>query len=133
MPPWIWIPFLAFAVGIGVYATRSSRSFLRRRAPDQDRWRRLYPHELPRALATLEAICHSFGLRPDDVYRLEPTDRLYDIYAAAYRLQGVDALEFESLAQKLIDDFGIPEERAQQLGSATVEQVLSWTSSHAHT
>ena len=134
MSAWLWIPLLVFAAGIGIYANRASYAYLRGRGPDRQRWQRLYPGELPCVLATLEAIRDCFGLRADDVYRLDPSDRLYDIYSAADRLQGVDALEFESLAQKLVDDFGVPEERAyQQLGSATVEQVLSWTRSAQNT
>jgi hypothetical protein len=134
MSAWLWVPLLVFAAGVGIYANRASYAYLRRREPDRQRWQRLYPGEVPRVLATLEAIRDCFGLRADDVYRLEPGDRLYDIYSAAYRLHGIDALEFESLAQKLVDDLGVSEERAsQQLGSATVEQVLLWTRSTQNT
>ncbi len=129
----LWLPLLVFCIAVGIYANRASYAYLRGRTPERERWLRLYPQELPRVLATLDAIRECFGLRRDDVYRLQPSDRLYDIYPAAYRLQGIDACEFESLAQKLVDGFAVPEERVQQLGSATVEDVLSWTREHQNT
>lgn len=133
MSAWLWIPLIAFAVGIGLYANRASYTFLRGRTPDRQRWQRLHPDDLSRVLGVLEAIRECFGLRRDDIYRMQPADRLYDIYSGAYRLQGIDALEFESLAQKLIDEFGVSEQQTERLGSATIADVLDWTRGHAHT
>ena len=133
MSLWIWLPIVLVVGGIAAYAVRPSHAYLRHRTPDRERWQRLYPDGDPNVMTTLKVIGESFGLRPDDIYRLEPDDRLYDIYSAAYRLQGVDALEFESLAQTLVDRFGISEDRIAQLGSATVSDVLAWTHSALQT
>jgi hypothetical protein len=112
----------------------SSRAYLRNRAVDYDRWRRLYPEsQLAHVLDVLAGLCHSFLLRNDDVYRLKPSDRLRDIYHAAYPHAFADALEFEVLALFLEDSFQVPRDRCDQLYQATVGEVIAWTIEHKPT
>jgi len=109
-----------------------SHAYLIARAPDLERWARLYPaDQLPLVLHTLSVIRDSFLLRAMDVYHLEPEDLLRNIYAAAYPRKGPDALEFENLATALEEDFGVPQiVVAQGLWNASVSEVITWTIEH---
>jgi hypothetical protein len=103
------------------------------RVPAPDRWQKLYPPEQqPRVLAVLDCLCDSFLLRSDDRFRLQPSDRLRDLYAAAYPNGGADTLEFEHLRLALTEEFRVPEQRMELLLDATVSDVLSWCLSQSN-
>jgi hypothetical protein len=75
-------------------------------------------------MEVLTTLATAFNLRPDDPFRLLPSDRLLDIYKAAYPKGGADSLEFEWLAEDLQEVYGVPERECSKLVHATVEQVI---------
>ena len=97
------------------------------RAPDEERWGQLYPPEdVGFVREVLHAIREAFLLRDGDEARLEPTDRLIDIYGAAYPLRGgPDALEFEILSWELHRRFSVSEEALTNLTDMTVKDVIA--------
>jgi len=135
-PIWAWwlsLGILAVAVAWSSYSSyRPSYEYLRDRPVDRGRWSRAFSAEhMPLVLDVLGDIRDSLALRKDDVDRLRPTDRLFDIYRAANPSQWQpDALEFETLWRDLLDRFHVPESELQTLTGWTVGQVIEACIAH---
>ena len=128
---WIHTPIAALAIGLVAAVLlwltwRPSRQYVRKRDADATRWQRLYSGEdYPAVEEALLAITSAFLLRPQDVGRLEPSDKLMDIYRAAYPAKGTpDALEFETLWKDLRKRPGVSEAELASLPSMTVGDVV---------
>lgn len=83
----------------------------------------------------LGTITSAFGLQTEDAGRLDPRDRLIDIYRAAYPVEGwADALEFETLWKEMHEHLGVPEAELRDLTSMTVGEVVEvWRSERSGT
>jgi hypothetical protein len=118
----------AITFGVLMYLRTPPWAYLRGRTADRHRWERLYaPTDLPVVMETLDLVCASFLLRSEDRYRLQPSDRLLDIYQASYPKRGADTLEFESLARDLTTHYQLSEHFVvKRLSEATVGTVIHW-------
>ena len=122
----------AVVIAVLVYARlagyAASNSYIRNREPQVRPWRLAYPDQSTEDVERiLRTVCFEFLLKDRDIYRLRPTDRLQEIYRAAYpRPGGADALEFECLAEELEDSYGLTKDLTSTLWEATVSDVVDW-------
>ena len=109
------------------FPSRPSWWFVRDRSTDPEIWKRTFPAaQQSIALGALRAISDSFLLRPEDIFRLRPDDKLLDIYRAAYpSKQTPDALEFHVLSQALMTIFQVPESILSDHTDPTVRDVIN--------
>src|SRR5512144_2931698 len=89
-PSWVrWLSLATMAALVGSTSYSSYRpgyEYLRDRRVDRGHWSRVFSAEqLPLVLDVLDSVRDAFALRKDDIGRLQPADRLLDIYRAAYR------------------------------------------------
>ncbi len=118
---------VVLSVGYAALRLKPSRAYVRWRRGAPGLWERLYPTDQQAIVrAILEEICDAFLLRKGDISRLRPTDKLIDIYRAAYSDGDADTLELETLAQVLVDEFSLSSDRVASIAQATVADVLSW-------
>jgi hypothetical protein len=68
---------------------------------------------------------------PTLTWRLQPSDRLIDLYRAAYPRGGADTMEFEELSLELTRSFGVSEAELERLDIATVSDIIRLCISHA--
>ncbi len=121
----VWFVLLAIPI-IYFYGPAASYTYLRKRDLDKERWKKLYStDEVPIVDSVIQCIVDAFLLRSGDAFRLKPTDRLSEIYHAAYPNNWADALEYETLVSLLNDEFQISINEFEKLDDPTVEDIIS--------
>lgn len=128
----LWFLSIAIA-GVVAWFLRPRRDALfRGRISDLSWWENLYsPSEMPTVMATLQTLRDAFLLRECDIYRLQPADRLIDLYRAIYPHGGADSMEFEELSLLLARGHGVLESEMTHLDKLTVSDVIGLCLSHA--
>lgn len=107
-----------------MFAEDYDAGFLRRRYDHRRLWRNAFKtDDLDRVDSMLIAICDEFGLPAQSRYRLRPSDDLWRIYKEK-NWYGVDDMEFEFLAMRLEEQFGIPWDEFESMPRHTIGALV---------
>lgn len=92
--------YVLFHHGHDLYLNRSCQGL---------RWRRAYPEASKREIrAFLQFFAEAFAIKDKHMLQIAPQDELLQLYRARYPSRGgEDALEFETLAQDMLKQFGL--------------------------
>ena len=97
---WWFFGFLGFLGLVFVWLTSKPNAYIKDRKPNPKWWQTHFPErDWPITQSVMEAFGDSFLLGPTGLDKLQPSDRLSDIYRTSHPAWIIgEAMEFESLS-----------------------------------